>query len=101
MASLRTSSFTLFLAHVLCIVATKAASGCPAWSATPILLTLANSTLASQDAFTYGIKFDVGNPKQSVCLTPSTVVDNTLLVSRNIRADELRNMSRAQCRSYH
>jgi hypothetical protein len=79
-----------------------AGSDCSVSSSTPIVLTLSNVTIASQDTSTYGIRADVGRPKQNLCLTPSTVVDSTLLISTNI-CDEAgdHNMTRAQCRSYH
>jgi hypothetical protein len=100
--ALRASWLTLFLACAFYAVAIKAASGCSSSSAVPIALTIANVSIASQDTSTYGIRFDVGDPKQNVCLTPSTVVDNTLLVSKNICAPgNLQNMTQAQCRSYH
>jgi hypothetical protein len=98
----RASWLTLFLACTFYAVAIKAASDCSSSSGAPIALTIANVSIASQDTSTYGIRFDVGDPKQNVCLTPSTVVDNTLLVSKNICAPgNLQNMTQAQCRSYH
>jgi hypothetical protein len=78
------------------------AASCPASSASPIALIISNVTLASQNTSTFGIRLDVGDPKQNVCLTPSTVVDNTLLVSPDICSPgQLKNISRAQCLSYH
>jgi hypothetical protein len=93
---------TCVLAYALLAITAEAASRCPASSVAPIALTLDNNTIASQGTYTYGVRFDVGNPKQNLCLTPSTVVDNTLLVSANI-CDQalLQNMTQAQCRSYH
>jgi hypothetical protein len=100
--ALRISWPTCFLAYIYHAIAAKAASDCSLSSATPIALTIANVSIASQDTSTYGIRFDVGDPKQNVCLTPSTVVDNTLVVSKSICAPEnLQNMTQAQCRSYH
>jgi hypothetical protein len=90
--------------YIVCAFAafTIEAASCSASGASPIALIIANVTLASQSAFTFGIRFDVGDPKQNVCLMPSTVVDNTLLVSTNIcAAGQLQNMSQAQCLSYH
>jgi hypothetical protein len=93
---------TCVLTSASLAITAGAASSCPASSVAPIALTLDNYTIASQDTRTYGVRFDVGNPKQNLCLTPSTVVDNTLLVSANI-CDQasLQNMTQAQCRSYH
>jgi hypothetical protein len=92
----------IFLAHIFFAVVASASSDCKASLPTPIVLTLSNVTIPSQDISTYGIKFDVGIPKQNLCLTPSTVVDNTLLISTNICAGSgVQNMTKAQCRSYH
>jgi hypothetical protein len=100
--ALRISWLTVFLAYTFHTITAKAASDCSSSSAVPIALTIADVSIASQDTSTYGIRFDVGNPKQNVCLTPSTVVDNTLLVSNSIcAAENLQNMTQAQCRSYH
>lgn len=76
------------------------AASCPVSTATPIALTLSNVSIASQDTSTYGVRIDVGIPRQNLCLTPSTVVDNTLLVSANICIGE-QKITAAQCRSYH
>lgn len=77
------------------------ASDCSALSATPIVLTISNVSIASQNTNTYGVRLDVGEPRQNLCLMPSTVVDNTLLVSKNICSTTAQNMTQAQCRSYH
>jgi hypothetical protein len=96
-----------YLGLICCILyalvaSTVKAASCSASSAIPIALIIANVTLASQNASTFGVRFDVGDPKQNVCLTPSTVVDNIQLVSTNICASaQLQNMTQAQCLSYH
>ena len=95
--------FTAILSQfIICALVAEAASSCPASSSAPISLTLSNVTIASQDTSTYGIRFDVGAPKRALCLTPSTVVDNTLLIATNIcDGTGSQNLTKAQCRSYH
>jgi hypothetical protein len=83
-----------------CFAGTIAAESCSTSSSAPISLTLSNVSIASQDTSTYGIRVDVGLPRQNLCLTPSTVVDNTLLISTKICTGE-QNITLAQCRSYH
>lgn len=91
----RISCLALFLAYAF-------AADCPA-TTTPIVLTISNCTIASQDSSSYGVRLDVGDPRQNLCGTPSTVVDNTLLISSNICTGVLPpNMTtQAQCQSYH
>jgi hypothetical protein len=99
--ALRHSVLACCILYALVTFTVEAAS-CSASSASPIALIIANVTLASQNTSTFGVRFDVGDPKQNVCLTPSTVVDNTLLVSTSIcTSGQLHNMTKAQCLSYH
>jgi hypothetical protein len=81
---------------------TKVTSSCAAPSSAPISLTVSNVTIDSQDTATYGIRLDVGLPRRALCLTPSTVVDNTQLIASNIcNGAGTQNLTLAQCRSYH
>jgi hypothetical protein len=92
---------TIFV-HLFFRVVASTSSDCSASSPLPIVLPLTNVTIPSQDISTYGLRFDVGAPKQNLCLMPSTVVDNMLLISTNICAGTgIQNLTKAQCRAYH
>lgn len=101
MLSLSLLSLAL-LVNICLHISVTATAICTQSSVYPIALTIANVSIASQDTSSYGIRLNVGNPKQNLCLTPSTVVDNTLLITSNICAtNALGNSTLAQCRSYH
>ncbi|CAO2657867.1 Nn.00g071270.m01.CDS01 [Neocucurbitaria sp. VM-36] len=93
--------FPLVLVYTFLTAVVHAASDCSASSADPIALIVSNYSIASASPSTFGIRIDAGNPKQKLVLTPSTVVDNTLLISTNICNNEApQKMNQAQCRSY-
>jgi hypothetical protein len=54
-------------------------SACPP----PIFLPLSNCTIAGTTIDSWGLRLDLADPSQYLCVVPSTVVNSTLVISSN------------------
>lgn len=96
------SLFVIYVAlFYLCFFRSSVtASSC---SAQPIWLPLGNCTITQidiPDVISWGAAIGVGNSSQELCFVPSTVVNNTLIVSSEVCSTaSAQNETAAQCRS--
>jgi hypothetical protein len=96
------SPFVTYVALIyLCFFRSSvAAASC---SAQPIWLPLGNCTITEigiPDVISWGAAIGVGNSSQELCFVPSTVVNNTLIMSSEVCSTaNLQNETLAQCRS--
>jgi hypothetical protein len=96
------SPFVVYVAlfHLCFFRSSVTASSC---SAQPIWLPLSNCTITEitiPDVISWGAAIGVGNSSQELCFVPSTVVNNTLVISSGACSNaNAQNETAAQCRS--
>ncbi|KIN02425.1 hypothetical protein OIDMADRAFT_122224 [Oidiodendron maius Zn] len=79
---------------VLSLIPTVSCSACPP----PIFLPLSNCTIAGTAIDSWGLRLDLADPSQYLCVVPSTVVNSTLVISSTFCQTEP-NVTTAQCES--
>jgi hypothetical protein len=77
---------------ILCLITVASCSTGPA----PLLLQLTNCTVAATNVDSWGLRLDLAD--QSLCVSPSTVVNSTLVISSDF-CQTISNLTNAQCES--
>lgn len=80
---------------ILCLVCTVAPASA---SPPPILLHLLNCTVPATNVDSWGLSIELAHKSQSLCLSPSTVTNSTLVIGSDFCQNAV-NISTAQCES--